>query len=215
MVIFEQLRISDDGTQLFIDAHVNTSEHFANVYFDTLTIMTAKEVEDSADPLSPSSTHYVYKKTYGDNVKEDSLTIGKGDFDEAWSNGQMTTPDSSKPVATDSYTGDFRGQMFFVYIKTKGCADECVPCPWQNEMSVGATYDKKSAYDAVMNYTKELASSCQPSADFIDYILRQNALDAAIKTKHFIPAIDFWKMLFGEDGQALTSTTTKNCRCNG
>ena len=32
MVIYDQLRISDDGKSLFIDAHVNEAHFFDNVY---------------------------------------------------------------------------------------------------------------------------------------------------------------------------------------
>ena len=32
MILFDQLRISDDGKRLYINAHVNKADYFANVY---------------------------------------------------------------------------------------------------------------------------------------------------------------------------------------
>lgn len=216
MVVFDRLEISSDGTQLFIDAHVNTSEYFDAVYFDTLTIMTADQVEESGTSPEVPSSKYIYKKTYGDGVKSDSLAITADILDEALLNGAQTNPDTSEPVATEECEKkNFRGQMLFVYIKCKGTPNPCVPCPYNNETTVGVTYDLKSVYQAVMNYTKSLASDCNIPADFIDLILRKTALDSALKTEHFLPAIKFWKMLFGEDGQAFGNTTTRKCNCHG
>lgn len=216
MVVFDRLEISSDGTQLFIDAHVNTSEYFDAVYFKTLTIMTADEVKDSVSVPEIPGSKFVYQKTYEAGVKSDSLAVDILQLFSAYENGQKTTPDTSKPIATEGYTPtDFRGQMFFVYIECTGDPAECVPCPYRNETTVGVTYDLKSVYQAVMNYTKSLASDCNIPADFIDLILRKTALDSALKTEHFLPAINFWKMLFGEDGQAFSNTTTRKCNCHG
>lgn len=51
MVTFEQLRISDDGQSLFIDAHVNKASYFDDVYLKSITICTEDQVSES-DPLS-------------------------------------------------------------------------------------------------------------------------------------------------------------------
>ena len=216
MVVFDRLGISNDGTQLFIDAHVNTSEYFEDVYFDTLTIMTADQVEESGTSPEVPSSKYIYKKTYEDGVKSDSLVITADILDAALLNAAQTTPNESEPVATDKCEQkNFRGQMLFVYIKCKGTPVGCVPCPCDNATTVGVTYDLNSVYQSVMNYTKSLASDCNIPADFIDLILRKTALDSALKTGHYLPAINFWKMLFGEDGQAFGNTTTRKCNCHG
>lgn len=55
MVTFEQLRISDDGQSLFIDAHVNKASCFDNVNLKSITICTEDQVSET-DPL-----------TYGDD----------------------------------------------------------------------------------------------------------------------------------------------------
>lgn len=48
MILFDQLRISDDGKRLYINAHVNKADYFANVYIDSIVIMTADKVSETA-----------------------------------------------------------------------------------------------------------------------------------------------------------------------
>ena len=50
-VIFDQLRIGDNGQCMFIDAHVNKASYFDDVYLKRITICTEEQVQES-DPLS-------------------------------------------------------------------------------------------------------------------------------------------------------------------
>ena len=60
MVIYDQLRISDDGQSLFIDAHVNKASYFDNVYIKRVTICTENQVHES-DPQTYGSDN-IYQK---------------------------------------------------------------------------------------------------------------------------------------------------------
>ena len=51
MVLFEQLRISDDGLQMYINARVNKADYFENIYIESVTIMTADKVSETAPEL--------------------------------------------------------------------------------------------------------------------------------------------------------------------
>ena len=51
MVIYDQLRISDDGQSMFINAHVNSATYFKDVYLKKITICT----EDQVNELNPYS----------------------------------------------------------------------------------------------------------------------------------------------------------------
>ena len=59
MILFDQLRISDDGKRLYINAHVNKADYFANVYIDSIVIMTADKVSETA-PGTPTSDYVYY-----------------------------------------------------------------------------------------------------------------------------------------------------------
>ena len=58
-VIFDQLRISDDGRKMYINLHVNKAEYFDNIYLDSLTIMTSDKVSET-NPYAPTSD-FIYK----------------------------------------------------------------------------------------------------------------------------------------------------------
>lgn len=60
MVVFDQLRISDDGQCLHIDAHVNKASYFDNVYLDKVTICTEEQVNET-NPESYGND-YVYQQ---------------------------------------------------------------------------------------------------------------------------------------------------------
>ena len=61
-VIFDQLRISDNGTKMYINLHVNKAEYFSNIYLDELVITTADKVSET-NPSIPT-TDYIYKKVF-------------------------------------------------------------------------------------------------------------------------------------------------------
>ena len=60
MVIYDQLRISDDGQSIFIDAHVNKATYFDNVYLKRITICK----EDQVSETNPTSfgDNFIYQE---------------------------------------------------------------------------------------------------------------------------------------------------------
>ena len=60
MVVFDQLRISDDGQAMFLDAHVNKASYFDDVYISKVTICTEAQVSET-NPLSYGDD-YIYQE---------------------------------------------------------------------------------------------------------------------------------------------------------
>jgi len=243
MIIFDDLRIADNGKRLFIKAHVNTASYFDDIYIKNIIIMTADEVDAATNPNSPTQK-YVYRRVFDkiytadgqdpiatcSEVKTLDIELTKADLDAAFNNQGHPAPDIEElstdtqgyvettynPNATDPFNKpDFSNMMLFIYVKCEGQVDPCTPCGLDEMTTLGVTYDEKALYQATMNFTKELAGSCQISNDFIDFILKWTALNASLNTEHFADSIKFWKMLFGEDGQTLGNVTTRKCKCNG
>lgn len=204
MIIFDQLRISDNGKRMYIDVHVNKADVFENVYIDSITIMTANEI-DKASFCIPAEKKYIYKYTAEGNVKELSLVIDRGVLDAAF----IADPENVKEFNSLNLSQD----LFFVYVHTKGVPDKCVPCPLSKEYTLGVTFDETLLYQMVMDYTRELADDCNPPQGFIDFILLWNAFKAAIETEHFVPAINFYNQLFSVKGAG--GKFTKGCGCHG
>lgn len=204
MIIFDQLRISDDGKRMYINAHVNKADYFNDIYIDSIVIQTADKVSET-NPGLPTSD-YVYIKKVEENAKELNLVLEASDLSRSW---------ESDPNAIAFGRGDMSKTLFFVYIKCKGTPGSCTPCRLDEETTLGVVFDENVLHQKVMDYTKELVAACSVPSAFIDFILLWNAFKSAIETEHYIPAIKFYNMLFDEVGKSCQSRTIKTCECNG
>lgn len=192
MLIFDQLRLSDDATRLYINVHVNKADYFKDIYLDNIKIMTADKVSET-NPEVPTED-CIFTHTFGDNVKEAALVLTVNDF--------LTLKQS-----------DMSRTLFFVYVKCKGIVGDCVPCRLDELTTLGVTFDEKLLYQRVMDYTKSFANDCKIPVGFTDFILLWNAFKASIETEHYIPAIKFWNQLF--DVGTIGNITYKGCGCHG
>lgn len=204
MIIFDQLRISDDGKRMYINAHVNKADYFNDIYIDSIVIQTADKVSET-NPGLPTSD-YVYIKKAEENAKELNLVLEASDLSRSW---------ESDPNAIAFNRGDMSKTLFFVYIKCKGIPGSCTPCRLDEETTLGVVFDENVLHQRVMDYTKELVADCSVPSTFIDFILLWNAFKSAIETEHYIPAIKFFNMMFDEVGKSCQSKTIKICGCNG
>lgn len=193
MLIFDQLRLSDDAKKLYINVHINTGTYFKNIYLDSIKIMTADKVSET-NPEIPTED-CIYTKTFEGDQKEAALTLTVNDF--------LTLKQS-----------DMSKTLFFVYVICKGTVDECTPCRLDELTTLGVTFDEKMLYQRVMGYTKALTDTCAIPIGFTDFILLWNAFKASIETEHYIPAIKYWKMLFDFWGNKEVYTY-KGCGCHG
>lgn len=62
MVIFDQLRISDDGQKLYLNAHINKAKYFEGIYINKITICTEDQISE-VNPEIPDRD-FVYQKEY-------------------------------------------------------------------------------------------------------------------------------------------------------
>ena len=99
MVIFDRLKISDNGKLMMINFHVNGADYFKNIYLESMTIMTANQVSET-DPLT-STAEYIYKIEFEENTKEYNTVLQPTDFNENFTKS------------------NFSSDLFFVYVKCK------------------------------------------------------------------------------------------------
>ena len=191
MVIFDRLQISDNGSRLNIDVHVNQADYFNNIYIDKVVIQTQDQVSEM-DPLTPGD-EYIYQFEADGDIKTLHLSLNAStDF--------------------ESVLNTLSDKLLFVYVICKGVPDPCTPCRLDEMTTLGVTFDEALLYQKIMQYTRQLADSCEIPKDFIDLILLWNGFKAAVETEHYIVAIDFWKKLFAADS---VFTVTKPCGCHG
>ena len=202
-ILFDQLRISEDGKKMYIDIHVNKAEYFDNIYLDSITIMSADQVSET-EPNTPTE-NYLYYKKFDDGLKEYSLVLTANDFERRWETEANNIAFKEKEI---------QKTLFFVYVQTKGVLGECTPCTLDELTTLGVTFDKNLMYQQVMNYTRELADDCNIPVGFTDFILLWNAFKASIETEHYVPAIKYWSMLFNMNSY-FYYPITKPCGCHG
>ena len=223
MVIFDQLRVSDDGKRLFIDVHVNKASAFDSYSITALTITTSDYVQETTSGVP---TDFIYKILPTKRVipgegalpnKELNLMLEIGDLDTAFSHG--AEPDPRHPMINGTYASipyngtTFSGPLFFVYVECEGEYSQCTPC-FADEPTLGVTFDGKLLYQQAMGYTKELADDCTISDGFIDFILTYSAFKSAVETDHYCDAKTFYNQLLG-----ISKDTPKKigrrCGCHG
>ena len=191
MIVFDQLRISDDGKLLYIDAHVNKSSDFDNITLDSIIIQKAEQVSEM-DPLTPGS-EYIYSSTITGDAKELHLCLkATTDFEESF----------------DSLSN----MLLFIYITCKGTPGICTPCRLDEMTTLGVTFDESLYYQKVMQYTKELVSDCSIPDNFIDLILLWNGFKAAVETEHYMEAIKYYNKMFRGN---TVRFNTLGCGCHG
>lgn len=201
MVLFDQLRLSDDGRKLYINVHVNKADYFKYITLEGIYIMTSDKVSETNPGIYTEDC--IYSKTFDDDVREAALVLTAQDFMRPWEEdpGKMTFKES-----------DMSKTLFFVYVKCKGLVGACTPCRLDELTTLGVTFDEKLLHQRVMDYTKALAEDCTIPTGFTDFILLWNAFKASIETEHYIPAIKYWKMLF-DDGMEDVHGGKHGCGC--
>ena len=197
MVIFDRLKISDNGKLMMINFHVNGADYFKNIYLESMTIMTANQVSET-DPLT-STAEYIYKIEFEENTKEYNTVLQPTDFNENFTKS------------------NFSSDLFFVYVKCKDAPIiGCPPCRLDELTTLGVTFDEALLHQKVLGYTNELIQDCQVPQGFTDFILLWNAFNSAIETEHYIPAIKYWNMLFDSTIDSGGYIGNKgNCGCHG
>ena len=199
MIIFDQLRISDDGKKLFLDAHVNTNTEYDDVYIDEITIFRDDEIIDtSMPPVSKCIYREVELQT-----KSVNRVLTLDDF-----RGFINTNELSQ-------MNDLSHNIFFVYIDTDGEPDSSVSCADAATPVVGTTYNTSTVYQNGMNFVKELANDCSIPNGFINFILNNEALKASLGTGHFVASRGYYKTLLGLSGGSNSTITSKPCGCHG
>ena len=198
MVIFDQLRISDNGKLMLVNFHVNKAEYFKYIFLESLTIMTADQVSET-DPLT-FSTQYVYRVDFEEGMKEYNVALQPTDFNENFTKS------------------NFSSDLFFVYVKCKDAPIiGCPPCRLDELTTLGVTFDEAMLHQKVLGYTNELVADCVVPQGFTDFILLWQAFKSAIEAEHYIMAIKYWRMLF-EDygiGSGEYIGNKSNCGCHG
>lgn len=183
MVEFNKLLVVPYNKGIYIDVQVMDLPYFDNVYLDSVYI-------DNQDTFCTSgiSKTPIYKHTIEGNQKSLKITVSD----------------------LDLLVSSMEGNMFFVYITTKGTPSADTPCGLDEPIILAVCVDSYSIYRKGINYIRETYEECNVPRHFIDFILRYKAFEMCLKTRDFPLAITYWKKFWG-----TTIKLDSKCSCYG
>ena len=213
MVDFNELRISPDRKNLIIDVSIKDLSYYENVYIDSIIIDTQDTYIPSGPSNSPIFTYEVVSNVTpvyslpdcGCNQVQDY--IDKENCFETSNNEEKRVRLELDNTALDNH---LKGNLFFVYVVTKGTPSSNTPCNMDNTINLGVTADTYPIYTNMLNSLKEL-ESCETPKLFTDAFLRFKAFELSIKTGQYSQIINYWNKYF----KSLDIPNNTNCSCNG
>lgn len=187
MLEFKTLNISKNNDCIHIVAQVKDNSYTTNIIINKMAITTVDNVDISNFPdANNSSTIYILNNI---NKKNIDITLNINQVDN---------------IKT------FENQLLYVYILATGTPSSNTPCGQDNPLLIGVLINFKPIYEKCLSYLKTLSNTCIKSKDMIDYFLRLNFLDLAIKCNDYVAIQQIWKELNISSNESLTS----KCGCN-
>lgn len=187
MVNIDELRVTNDGEQLIIKAHIDQT-YYQDDTGRITEIWVGVGDETFNTSLNPSSN--AYKVYQGAGITSAEYTVLSGRID-----------------------GGLKSGLIFVYFRTYGNPIDCNVCSFTQEWQVRVTTYMKPIYEQFMSQIKELGNTCQIPQGLIDNILRFKAVNAAVDCGHYTQAIDYYNRFFG--GGTSANIAQVDCGCHG
>lgn len=189
MIQFNELRITQDGTQVIIEVEVLGDLKYEKVFLDKIVI----DNEDTYKEGGPSTTP-IYEFRIQDTIKTKHY--------------RLILDQELLPKVIINKT------LFFIYVGIKGTFSEDMPEADKTPISLGVTANMYPFYqNSIYFYKNNLGDDCKDTKQFINYILQYRALLFSIKTGNYIESIFMWKKYFKNPKPGLIPFN--NCSCHG
>lgn len=201
MVVFDELRITNDGECLVIDVRIRKESIYSNVSITNIVIGTHKNYGEGES--KGTTIDFTSLNQYEDDNRHVLLRLYNYDLN---------------PIAEEKDKDyiDLKKDLIYVYVDTTPLQTECdLPCDMMQTHNIGVTLYMGDIYNTFMQYMNELNNkSCdnQVPQNLIDLILEYTALTTALDSKHFIKANEFYAKWFASDRCNIPKS---NCGCNG
>lgn len=170
MVNFNDLRISPGGKEFFIDAEIAPYSYYDGMYISRIIIDT----EETFNVNGPSSNPF-HTVNFDTQDKEQSVYL------------------TAEEMSMDSFTG----HIYYVYVMVEGIPDSQTPCGWDNDYSMGVALDWQPIYRIGLSSMKSIVDNCcEMDRSFIDYILRFESFELALRTGQYALANDKFNQWF-------------------
>lgn len=207
MVIFNELRITEEKDCLIVDCQIEDIDGYDGMYIDSIDVEYYKNANDDG---SLSGKHI--------NIYTDS----ESSHGRLWVRATLNASQLNK----DTFgTNTFERGLFFVIVRCDGTPENpsilaSYSCGADNTVDVGAVIDWQSVYTLGMGHAARLAygcdSKCDIPSDFESFILYWHALQLAISTCDWLAVKNLWdKFLRALSGTMSGVTSGSGCGCRG
>lgn len=194
MIQFNTLKISQNGQNLIISASVKNLKYYTDVLIGSIII----DNQDTYSVNGPSNNP-IYKRSFaGTNIVTGEEIKGVKEI-----NLKIT----AKEIKDND--GNLNNDILYIYLIAVGTPASDTPCGMDEVNTLGVAYNIRPIYNIGMSYIKQVANTCEPSKEFIDFILKYKALELCLETNNYIQANKFWNKYF----KKITNLNIKNCGC--
>lgn len=195
MIQFSELRISENKKQLSVGCYVENFDIYDDVYIKSIYVEYYKNRLENGDISEKAIC--IYDNTNDDyTVKSAHAVLMKQEITEEFG------------------TGSFDNGLFYVYVICDvhgGASLASADCGWDIMKTVGIVADWERVYRAGMAYILDVADGCHTcviSDEFIDFIMRWNALRLAMLVCDYITVDMLWDKFLG-----YTTARRSSCGC--
>lgn len=201
MVIFNDLRLSDDKKTLVVDCSIEEITIYSDMYIKSVYLDYYKNVTTPGVPSDKALL--IYENT------EDDETV---------KNLRKCISEASLVPAFGTTT--FEGGMFYVIITCEGdlpASTSTFYCGADDATDVGLVLDWKMVHETGMQFVAAMntgcVSVCEDNKDFMSFVLLWNALKLALASCDYTQLATLWdkfKRVYSADSLGAVS----GCGCN-
>lgn len=183
MIQFSELRLSADKHKIYVGCEVENFDIYSGVYIKSVYIDYYKNRLASGSPSENAIC--LYDNTHDDyTVKSAYATLDSNALTEAFG------------------TTTFVDGLFYVYVTcdVHGASLATADCGWDAMTTVGIVADWEKVWAEGMMYINEVANACSNCGikdNFLDFILRWEALKLAMITCDYETVDNIWDGLLG------------------
>ena len=196
MVIFNDLRITEDKKRLIVDCQIEDVDGYDSFYIDSVVVVYYANYSDQCVGTPTEDTSIIlYQKDEDD--PDDVIRAGR------WALTLRDLTDESSPKFNPNFgTHKFDGELFFVYVRVAGGSGQDLyilnhrGCGADRMYDVGVVLDWHKVYEQGIAFAAKLGTSCaNPCEDpsgFEQFILHWYGLQLAIATCDWYQVTKLW-----------------------
>ena len=167
MIVFNELRITDDGTKLIVRARVRQEDIYNNVYITGIKLGS------------------------GETYTEGDIGGVTRMLDTPAKSIDITITNYEIALQTSI---DFKKDLIFIEVITTG--DPTIDCCCEDKGNIGVTLYMHNIYSNFLNMIREMGNTCSIPDNFINSFLEYKALETAIDSKHYTKGIEYYNKWF-------------------